>query len=114
MAARHLVLASIGLLAVPACRTRPPYPPGQGPTPGELIEAASPQIEAIQVGNARVVVNRLARGNLAFIAQAPERFRGGVEFKGAELVTLAFDEEGYALRNKLDQIPQGFYAGPPP
>jgi hypothetical protein len=114
MTGRHLVLASIAALALSACKTRAPYPPGQGPTSAELVKAAAPQIDAVQVANARVVVERLARGNLAFIAQRPGRFRGGVEFKGAEVVTLAFDEEGYALRNKLDQFPEGFYSGPPP
>lgn len=108
-------LLSFFVLGAVGCKqTRPPYGPGKGPTAEELLEATSPRIEAIQVSSARVVVNRAARGNLAFIAQAPTRFRGSVEFKGAELVTLAFHEEGYALRNKMDQLPQGFYAGPPP
>jgi len=105
-------LALAGFAAV-ACRHKPPYAPGQGPEPPELLEASARQIEAVQVADARVVLNRLQRGKLAFIAMAPARFRGGVSFAGNELVTLAFHEEGYALRYKLDAYPQGFYEGPP-
>jgi hypothetical protein len=58
------------------------------------------------------VLNRVARGNLAFLAQQPERFRGSVQVSGNELVTLSVHEEGYALRYKLDAMPAGFYHGP--
>ena len=78
-----------------------------------MLSLAQPQIEAVQVPKAKVVLNRALRGDMAFIAQAPGRFRGGVAFAGNELVTLAFHEEGYALRYKLDAFPQGYYEGPP-
>lgn len=64
------------------------------------------------VPDAKVVLNRALRGNLAFLAQEPARFRGSVQVSGNELVTIAVHEEGYALRYKLDAIPAGFYHGP--
>ncbi len=97
------------------CRHGPPYGPGGAPSSEALLETTAPQLDAIQVSSARVVLNRLARGDLGFIAQAPGRFNGGVTFKGVEMVALAFNEEGYGLRSQSDDfLPVGFYEGPPP
>lgn len=90
-----------------------PYARGQAPSSATLLEHTGAQLHALQVSKAKVVANRTQRGNLAFIAEAPGRFRGTVDVAGNELVTLAFHEQGYALRYKLDAFPQGFYAGPP-
>ncbi len=101
---------------LPACRpTRiaAPYGVGQGPSVDALLAASAPKLQAVQVSEAKVVANRVLRGNLAFVAQAPARFRGTVGISGNELVTLAFSEAGYGLRYKLDAFPVGFYAGPP-
>lgn len=110
----RFVLA-IGLLTVAGCRHRipAPYARGQGPAPAELLDRTGAQLSALQVSKAKVIANRTLRGNLAFIAEAPGRFRGTVDVAGNELVTLAFHEDGYALRYKLDAFPAGFYAGPP-
>jgi hypothetical protein len=49
-----------------------------------------------------------------FLAQKPGRFSGQVQIAGRELVSLAFHEQGYALRNvAADGLPAGYYAGPP-
>ncbi|HWB78770.1 MAG TPA: hypothetical protein VG755_27600 [Nannocystaceae bacterium] len=104
------------LLGGAACRPKPvdaPYAKGEAPTADELLARAAPQLPAIQVPQAKVIANRALRGNLAFLAQAPSRFRGTVGIAGNELVTLAFSEDGYALRYKLDAFPTGFYHGPP-
>lgn len=109
------LLGALGLAAV-ACKpkpTRAPYGPGEGPKAAELIAGARPQLDAIAVPEAKVIANRVLRGNLAFLAQGPGRFRGSVQVSGNELVTLAFTEDGYALRYKLDAFPTGFYHGPP-
>jgi hypothetical protein len=90
-----------------------PYARGQAPTAAALLERTGAQLPALAVSKAKVVANRTLRGNLAFLAQSPGRFRGTVDVAGNELVTLAFHEQGYALRYKLDGFPQGFYAGPP-
>ncbi|MBL8946251.1 MAG: hypothetical protein JNK45_24010 [Myxococcales bacterium] len=113
------VLLSLALavgLGVTACKPRPtaaPYAPGQGPKAEALIAGAKPQLDAVAVPDAKVIANRVLRGNLAFLAQEPGRFRGSVQVSGNELVTLALTEEGYALRYKLDAFPTGFYHGPP-
>ena len=104
---------STALLLPAGCAHKRPYGPGQGPAEADLLGLARPQIHALQVPKAKVVLNRALRGNMAFIAESPGRFRGGVEFAGNELVTLAFHEQGYALRYKLDMFPTGFYEGPP-
>jgi hypothetical protein len=106
---------ALGLLALAGCRhmVPAPYARGQEPSSAELLEHTGAQLPALQVSKAKVVANRTQRGNLAFLAQAPGRFRGTVDVAGNELVTLAFHEEGYALRYKLDGFPQGFYEGPP-
>jgi hypothetical protein len=112
---RALLLASL-LLGAAACRPKPtaaPYEVGRGPEAAALIAGARPQLDAIAVPEAKVVANRVLRGNLSFLAQAPGRFRGSVQVSGNELVTLAFTEDGYALRYKLDAFPTGFYHGPP-
>jgi len=102
------------LAGAAACRqkTPAPYAEGAGPTPAALLSLAAPQTHAMVVPDAKVVLNRVARGNLAFLAQTPERFRGSVQVSGNELVTLAVHEDGYALRYKLDAMPVGFYHGP--
>jgi hypothetical protein len=110
----HWVLG-FSLLALAGCRhmVPAPYARGQEPSSAELLEHTGAQLPALQVSKAKVVANRTQRGNLAFLAQAPGRFRGTVDVAGNELVTLAFHEDGYALRYKLDGFPQGFYSGPP-
>lgn len=115
IAARTGWALGLGLLALAGCRhaVPAPYGRGQAPASAELLERTGAQLPALQVSKAKVVANRTQRGNLAFLAQAPGRFRGTVDVAGNELVTLAFHEEGYALRYKLDAFPQGFYAGPP-
>jgi hypothetical protein len=115
---RALVLASVlgAFVLGTGCRpkaTKAPYAPGQGPKAETLIADAKPQLGAIAVPEAKVIANRVMRGNLAFLAQGPGRFRGSVQISGNELVTLAFTEQGYALRYKLDAFPTGFYHGPP-
>jgi len=104
-------------LAVPwlaACGHQPPpYARAAKPTPPALLAAAQPRHAAVSVAEAGIVFNRTIRGDLALLAQAPGRFRGSVSKGGNELVTLAFHEEGYALRYKLDALPRGYYAGPP-
>jgi hypothetical protein len=115
MIGRALLLGSLVSLTVTGCLHRPPYGPGGAPSSDELMLATAPQVDAVQVSSARVVLNRLARGDLGFVAQAPSRFNGGVTFKGLEMIALAFNEEGYGLRSQSDDfIPVGFYAGPPP
>jgi hypothetical protein len=99
-----------------ACRPHAggaPYARGEAPSPELLLAATVPQLTAIQVSQAKVIANRALRGNLAFLAQSPGRFRGTVGVAGNELVTLSFTEQGYALRYKLDRFPTGFYHGPP-
>jgi hypothetical protein len=115
MLSRAVLLAITLGLASTSCGHRPPYAPGQGPSTDELLDATAPQLPAIQVSAAKVVLNRLARGDLGFIAQAPGRFSGGVTFKGVEMVALAFHEEGYAMRSQSDDfVKTGYYEGPPP
>lgn len=114
MRALRIALLATSLLVVEGCAHKRPYKLGQGPEQEELLALTKPQLDALQVSSAKVVLNTGVRGNLAFIAQAPGRFRGGVTFNGNELVTLAFHEEGYELRYKLDEaFPPGYYAGPP-
>ncbi len=105
----------LGLLALGGCRHAMPAPYARGNAPGaeDLLGRTGAQLPAIQVSKAKVIANRTLRGNLAFLAEAPGRFRGSVDFAGNELVTLAFHEQGYALRYKMDAFPAGFYEGPP-
>jgi len=110
----RIALLATSLIVVEGCAHKRPYKLGQGPEQDDLLALTKPQIDAIQVSSAKVVLNRAQRGNLAFIAQTPGRFRGGVTFNGSELVTLAFHEEGYELRYKLDEaFAPGYYKGPP-
>lgn len=115
LASRMRWVLGLSLLALAGCRhmVAAPYARGQEPSSATLLEHTGAQLPALQVSKAKVVANRTQRGNLAFLAQAPGRFRGTVDVAGNELVTLAFHEDGYALRYKLDAFPQGFYAGPP-
>ncbi|MEM7155834.1 MAG: hypothetical protein AAF799_23490 [Myxococcota bacterium] len=105
----------VGFVVLAGCRHKipAPYARGQGPVASDLLARTGAQLPALQVSDATVVANRVARGNLAFIAEAPGRFRGTVGLAGNELVTLAFHEQGYALRYKMDAFPPGYYAGPP-
>lgn len=110
----RVALALTCLLSACAGRTfKRPYAPGQAPDQSALLALSKPQIQAIQVGKASVTLNRALRGSMAFIAQVPGRFRGGVSFAGAELVTLALSENGYQLRSIKGDLPPGFYEGPP-
>jgi hypothetical protein len=112
-------LACLGWLALaaPACRppaVEPPYAAGQAPAPAQLLAAVAPRISALQVPAAKVRIGRAPAGNLMFLAQKPGRFSGQVQIAGRELVSLAFHEQGYTLRNvAADGLPTGFYAGPP-
>jgi hypothetical protein len=103
--------------AAPACHPKAveaPYAVGQAPTSEALLAAANPRISALQVSSAKVRIGRSPAANLMFVAQKPSRFSGQVQIAGRELVSLAFHEQGYALRNvAADGLPAGFYAGPP-
>ena len=91
-----------------------PYAVGQAPTSEVLLAAAAPRIKALQVSSAKVRIGRSPAANLMFLAQKPARFSGQVQIAGRELVSLAFHEQGYALRNvAAEGLPEGFYAGPP-
>jgi hypothetical protein len=101
------------VFVVLACgHRRPPYKRADKPTPEVLLAAARPQLEAVAVSDATIVFNRVAKGDLAMLAQAPMRFRASVTKAGNELITLAFTEQDYGLRYLLDQMPTGFYQGP--
>lgn len=105
------------IVAAPACHPKAveaPYAVGQAPTSEVLLAAAAPRISALQVSAAKVRIGRSPAANLMFLAQKPGRFSGQVQIAGRELVSLAFHEQGYALRNvAADGLPTGFYAGPP-
>jgi hypothetical protein len=103
------------LVLLAACKTLTPAPYGRNERPSaeDLLDAAAPRIAAIQVPSAKIRTDRMVRGGLSLIAQAPRRFRGRVHAKGNELATLAFHEHGYALRYLMDAMPQGYYSGPP-
>jgi len=101
-------------LACHAPAVEAPYAAGQAPTPEILLAAVAPRISALQVSSAKVRINRSPQANLMFLAQQPGRFSGQVQIAGRELVSLAFSEDGYALRNvAADGLPAGYYAGPP-
>ena len=102
------------LLAVPACKTLTPapYAKGSAPPAARLLENTGPPLSAIQVPDARIRANRGVRGNLAFLAQAPHRFRASVTVAGNEMVSMALFDGGYDLIYKLDDLPQGYYHGP--
>ena len=117
----HRVLSLVAWLAlisaVPACRIgriEAPYAVGQAPAPAQLLAVVAPRIDALQVPAAKVRVGRSPAGNLMFLAQKPGRFSGQVQIAGRELISLAFHEQGYALRNvAADGLDIGFYSGPP-
>ena len=102
-----------GLLACRPTGTRPPYSISRVPEVGELIAATAPRIRALQVPAAKVRLNRSVSANLMLIAQAPARFSGQIHVSGKELMSLAFHEQGYTLRNVSDRgnLPIGFYEG---
>ncbi len=108
-----LVLA----VSAPACRppaVGAPDAVGGAPTSEQMLAAVAPRISALQVSAAKVRINRSPAANLMFLAQKPGRFSGQVQVAGHELVSLAFHEQGYALRNvAADGLPTGYYAGPP-
>ncbi|MEX1369075.1 MAG: hypothetical protein AB1Z98_38465 [Nannocystaceae bacterium] len=112
---RTSLVLVLGLVALAGCRHRipAPYARGQGPAADQLLLRTEAQLPALQVSKAKIVANRYQRANLAMLAEAPARFRGTVEVAGNELVTLAFHEQGYALRYKMDAFAPGFYEGPP-
>jgi hypothetical protein len=103
--------------AVPACRLgriEAPYADGQAPAPPQLLAVVAPRIDALQVPAAKVRVGRSPAGNLMLLAQKPGRFSGQVQIAGRELVSLAFHEQGYMLRNvAAPGLDEGFYNGPP-
>ena len=108
-----LVLA----VGTPACHLRAveaPYAANAAPSAADLLAAANPRISALQVSSAKVRIGRSPAATLMFLAQKPGRFSGQVQIAGRELVSLAFHEQGYALRNvAADGLPAGYYAGPP-
>ena len=108
---RFLLFVLLCLAA--SCGHQRPYKLGQGPTPQALVQNTAPQLSAITVGDANITLNRIIRGELAMLAQSPGRLRASVGRVGNEIMTLAFTEEGYSLRYLYDQIPSGFYSGPP-
>lgn len=106
--------AGVAPLACHAPAVAAPYAAGQAPSPEVLLAAVAPRISALQVSSAKVRINRSPQANLMFLAQKPGRFSGQVQIAGRELVSLAFSEDGYALRNvAADGLPTGYYAGPP-
>lgn len=103
-------------LAAPACAGRidPPYAAGKAPPAAELLTLVAPRISALQVPSAKVRIGRAPAGNLMLLAQKPGRFSGQVQIAGRELISLAFHEQGYTLRNvAADGLDLGFYSGPP-
>ena len=108
---RFALFVLLGLMV--SCGHQRPYKLGQGPTEETLLLNTAPQLPALTVGDANITLNRIIRGELAMLAQAPGRLRASVGRVGNEVMTLAFTEEGYALRYLFDQIPPGFYEGPP-
>ncbi|HRI06183.1 MAG TPA: hypothetical protein PKW35_00130 [Nannocystaceae bacterium] len=111
-------LLSFGFaMALAGCRgrlTQPPYPPRSPPEIAALLAVAAPQLNALQVASAKIRLNRSIAGNLMFVAQWPSRFAGQIQVSGKELVSLAFHEQGYALRYVAGgELPEGFYSGPP-
>ena len=107
---RALALAGLTLLI--ACGHKPPYRVGGQPSPESLLSRTQPQLPAIAVSDAQITLDRVARADLLMLAQTDSRFRATVTKAGNELVTLAFTENDYAMRYKLDAIPAGFYSGP--
>ncbi len=107
---RTIALAGFGFLV--ACGHKPPYRVGEQPAADSLMQRTEPQLSAIAVPDAQITLDRVVRADLQLLAQTDARFRATVTKAGNELVTLAFSEDGYAMRYKLDEIPTGFYSGP--
>ncbi len=107
---RTFVLAGLTVLA--ACGHKPPYGVGQQPEAEVLLQRTEPQVPALAVADAQITLDRVARADVQMLAQVDSRFRASVTKAGNELITLAFSEESYAMRYKLDEIPPGFYSGP--
>lgn len=108
----RLGVAFLGFAIVAGCGHHPaPYGRGQAPPVETLLEATEPQVAAMTVPDAGLVLNRTIRGDLAMLAEAPGRLRGSISKGGNELVSLALHDGGYALRYKLDDLPKGFYTG---
>ncbi|MBV1860546.1 MAG: DUF4292 domain-containing protein [Nannocystaceae bacterium] len=107
---RTIVLTGFGLVL--ACGHKPPYRVGGQPAADSLMQRTEPQLSAIAVPDAQITLDRVVRADLQLLAQTDARFRATVTKAGNELVTLAFSENGYAMRYKLDEIPTGFYSGP--
>ncbi len=110
-------LALTTLLSLTACRgTEPPYSPGQAPLVEDLLAAAAPRLQSIQVPRAKVRQGKGPAANLMMLAQHPDRFAGTIQLAGNELVSLAVNEEGYGLRwiGRGDAgLEPGYYSGPP-
>ena len=104
--------ALVGLTLVMACGHKPPYRVGEQPSSETLLGRTHAQLPAIAVSDAQITLDRVARADLLMLAQADSRFRATVTKAGNELVTLAFNENDYSMRYKLDAIPVGFYSGP--
>ena len=100
------------------CRAKPPYPPGQAPPVDDLISAAEPELESIQIPRAKVRQGAGPAANLMLVAQTPNRFAGTIQVSGNELVSLAVNEHEYGLRwvggrDGADALEPGYYSGPP-
>lgn len=100
------------------CRGRPadpPYAAEQAPAAPALLELTRPHLQALQVPRAKIRQGRSLSGTLMLAAQAsPPRFAGSITAAGNELVSIAVNEERYALRWLRDEgLRSGFYAGPP-
>lgn len=111
----RIVPAVFLVLVLGSCKTKPtpaPYANADAPDPAALLAATAPAVSAIAVPRARVKLGA-HRGNLAFLAQSPDRFRGSVTIAGNEVVSLSVHERGYHLVYKLDALPTGYYEGPP-
>lgn len=116
------VLVGFALVAVTTlagCRgLEPPYPPGAAPEVSDLIAATVPALESVQVPRAKVRRGIGPAATLMLVAQAPARFSGTIQISGNELVTLAVNENRYALRwvggrDGDDGLAPGYYTGPP-
>lgn len=110
-------LALTALLLLAACRgTEPPYSPGNEPVIADLLAAAAPPLQSIQVPRAKVRQGGGPAASLMLLAQHPDRFAGTIQISGNELVSLAVNEQGYGLRwigRGSGGLDPGYYSGPP-
>jgi hypothetical protein len=100
------------------CRGRPadpPYAANAGPAAAALLQLTRPHLVALQVPRAKIRQARSLSGSLMLAAQAsPPRFAGSITGAGNELVSIAVNEQSYALRWLRDEgLRSGFYSGPP-